>query len=218
MIELIDIPTEQTTAATDLILAVLALSFIFYLRQVRDYEARRKEIWSWVFELIALVGVLGTVIHGFKIPEGTRYVFWQAVYLALGLVVSLFVVGVIYDLKGYVASWMIIVVLTVGICFFVVTLLVPDSFLIFIVYEALALLFAISAYTWLAIKRKLVGSWLIAIGLSISIIAAIIQTTETVQITFIWKFDHNGLFHIVQLVGLLFIMVGLNFSFKRPLV
>ena len=87
-----------------------------------------------------------------------------------------------------------------------------------LVYEALVLLFAISAYTWLAIKRKLVGSWLIAIGLSISMIAAIIQTTETVQITFIWKFDHNGLFHIVQLVGLLFIMAGLNFSFKRPLV
>jgi hypothetical protein len=48
------------------------------------------------------------------------------------------------------------------------------------------------------------------VGLLISIAAAVIQGTGTVSFTLIWPFDHNGVFHLVQLPGLAAIAYGLT--------
>lgn len=220
MIEFIDIPTEQTTAITNVVLAILAMICIFQIHQTKDqrnHKSQKKNIWSWVFKLIALAGVLGAIVHGFMLSEEAKYILWQILYLILGLVVSLFVVGVIHDLKGYINSKIILAIIAAGTLFFI-TASILDNFLAFIVYEILAIVFSISVYIWLATSRRLVGSWLMVGGLFISMVAAIIQSIGAVQITFIWKFDQNGIFHIMQAIGLLFIMAGVKSSLRQPLV
>jgi hypothetical protein len=42
-----------------------------------------------------------------------------------------------------------------------------------------------------------------------SLVAAIIQTRQRITVKAIWAFDHNGLFHIVQAVGLLLLLCGI---------
>jgi uncharacterized membrane protein len=45
-IRLIDSPTERTTAATDALLALLALSSIFYLNYFRQNDPWKVSLWS----------------------------------------------------------------------------------------------------------------------------------------------------------------------------
>jgi len=43
-------------------------------------------------------------------------------------------------------------------------------------------------------------------------VAAAIQATQAASFTFIWPFDHNGVFHLVQMVALVVLCAGLQSS------
>jgi hypothetical protein len=74
----------------------------------------------------------------------------------------------------------------------------------------LALVIALSAYIWMAAAGVLQGAGWIAAGVLISMIAAGIQTARHLHVSFVWEFDHNGMFHVVQTLGLILICVGLS--------
>jgi hypothetical protein len=79
------------------------------------------------------------------------------------------------------------------------------------------MLFAFVVYTILAFRKKLKGAGLMAAGILVTIIAAAIQAIETIKVSAIWVFDHNGIFHIVQMIGLIFLLRGLQAEFSSRL-
>jgi TctA family transporter len=81
---------------------------------------------------------------------------------------------------------------------------------VFVVYEAIAMLFALVVYVVLAARETLRGAAMMAAGVLVSIVAAAVQATGAVRFTLIWDFDHNGAFHLIQMVGLLFLLIGLR--------
>jgi hypothetical protein len=209
--QFIHIPTEQTTAITDAVLTLVALGCLWYLRRIGPGDLWKTNLWSWTFGLLALAAALGTIAHGFKMSAQLYYFFWQPLYLSLGLTVALFVVAVIYDIWGRPAAQRALpVMLVIGLGFYGATLLIPGTFLIFIIYEAVAMLFALGAYGWLTIKGPLKGAGLMTVGVLITIVAAGVQAGETASVTVIWPFDHNGLYHLIQMVGLLMLLAGLR--------
>ncbi len=219
MIHIIDIPTEQTTAATDILMAVLA--FIVTLKVYRtgkSIDSRKTMIWVWAFGLLTFASATGAVAHGFQMSKLLNFILWQPLNLALGVAIGLFVAGVVYDYRNFsLPKALIPVLLVCAIAFFTITVIIPDSFIVFIIYEAIAMLFSLIAYTILASRNRLKGAWLMAAGIMVTIIAAAIQAVETIKVTFIWEFDHNGIFHIVQMVGLLFLLKGLQTEFRSRL-
>ncbi|NQV01941.1 MAG: hypothetical protein HQ542_04810, partial [Bacteroidia bacterium] len=135
--------------------------------------------------------------------------------LVLGLTVSMFVVGVINDAThGSLPKVVLPVMIVTGSGFFLITLLFPGTFLVFILYEAVAMLFSLVVYIILGFRNQIRGAWLMALGILITIIAAAIQATESISLTCIWDFDHNGLFHLVQIVGLVVLFTGLRFDLR----
>jgi hypothetical protein len=135
---------------------------------------------------------------------------WMPLNLALGLAVGLFVVGVVYDQWGLAtAQRMLPILIGVGVAFFLITVFVPGNFLVFILYEAVAMLFALAVYVLIAAQGQLPGAWWMAVGVGITILAAVIQALGKTRITVIWEFDHNGVFHLAQIVGVLVLTVGL---------
>ncbi len=209
--DFIDSPTEQTTAATDFFIALLALGCIVYLRRIGQRDRWKTNIWSWTFGLLALSGALGAVAHGFKMSSKINNLFWQPLNLTLGLTVASFVIAVVYDMWGRVAAKRILpLMIVVGLAFFGLTWLIPGTFFVFIIYEAIAMLFALSVYIWLAVKGRLKGAGLMATGVLIMMVAAGVQASKAVSLTFIWQFDYNGLFHLIQMVGILALLVGLR--------
>jgi hypothetical protein len=79
-------------------------------------------------------------------------------------------------------------------------------------FAGLALIFALSAYIYLAVRGEPAGAAFMAAGILISILAAGIQAKKSMSLTVIWQFDHNGIYHIVQIIGLILLLVGLRGS------
>ena len=98
----------------------------------------------------------------------------------------------------------------IGVGFFGITLVWPDSFLVFIVYAAVVMLFALGGYTWVAYRRHLEGAWLMVAGILVTVIAGGVQASNVLSFTFIWSFDHNGIYHLIQMVGIVLLVTGLR--------
>jgi len=142
--------------------------------------------------------------------EKQNRLLWHPLYLALGLSIALIVVGSVYDILGEAAAKRILPLMTtLGAGFFAVTVLWSDNFIIFIVYEAAALFFAFAGYVWAAKKRNS-GALQMGLGILITIIGAGVQAGESISLIFIWQFDHNGVFHLIQMVGVIFLVLGLR--------
>jgi hypothetical protein len=210
----LDAPTELTTAATDLLLAVVCLWCAAYLGRESPRTARLQP-WRLAFLLLAIAAVLGAFAHAFHVPDQFYRLIWAPIYLSLSLAVACFLLGVIYDaLPGQMRALRpVVIVLALG-CFATATAL-PKLFAVFLVWQGFAMLLAIAAYLYLWQSRRLAGSGWICIGLLISVAAALIQATRAVSFTLIWPFDHNGVFHLVQIPGLMAIAYGLTAPARR---
>ena len=97
-------PTEKTTAVTDILLALVAAGAICYLQEIESPEAWKINIWSWAFGFIALSSFFGAMAHGLELTESAHQLFWNLLNLGLGLAVSVFVIGVAYDVWGLDAA------------------------------------------------------------------------------------------------------------------
>jgi len=125
----------------------------------------------------------------------------------------MFVIGVAYDVWGptvarKILPWMV----GIALGFYIITRFFQGIFFVFIVFEAFALMFAGCAYGWLEFKGQLSGAWIMAVGILVSIVAAVIQATKISPIKVIFEFDHNGIFHMVQILGILCLVLGLRSS------
>ena len=208
-------PTELTTAATDAILALLALICIRWLGARRSADPGKVTLWILVLALLAVASVLGAVAHGFDLSSDTLYLLWQPLFLSLGLVVALFVVAATYDGLGpATARRLLIPALVVGACFYLVTLLFPGTFLVFVLYEALAMLVALALYIRLALQNGERWSWLMVLGIGLNIVAAAIQASGSVRLSLGVPLDHNGVFHLVQMVAIVVLVAGVGMSLR----
>lgn len=193
---------------------MLALGCALYLPQIGQNDSWKAALWAWAFGLLALAAGLGTIAHGIQMSKAVNWWFWHPLNLALGLVVALFVVGVIYDVWGLAAAQRSVpIMLIIGVAFFALTMFVPDIFLVFIVYEGIAMLFALGVYSWLALTGRLPGASWMAGGVLATIVAAAVQAGwngKENPLTLVWQFDQNGVYHLIQMVGVVLLLIGVR--------
>ncbi len=202
----------MTTAFTDLALAFLAVVFIALIYPRRNsFSVRAKPlVWILCLGCLALAGFLGFFAHGFEMSEQLKNVLWQPLYLSLGIAIAMFALAVLIDLqKKNPRPWVFPLFLGIAVLFYGIALLIPGSFLVSIAYEALAMLFAFVSYVYIAIRSGKSDAIWLAAGILLSIIAAVFQAVKSVSFTLIWTFDHNGIFHLVQMAGLVCLFKGI---------
>jgi len=163
---------------------------------------------------MAIASLLGGISHGFVTSEKINAMLWHPLNLPLALTNGLVIVGVTYDIKGSASLHIVLpIIVVVSVLFFALTIYFPEGFIVFIVYQLLAMLFALATYVTLAYRQQLPGAWLITAGILISIAGAVIQTQKTLHVQIIWQFNNNGLYHIVQMVGVIVWVIGLRKAF-----
>lgn len=203
------IPTELTTAGTDLLLALVAIGLYLWLKPLRRHDRFYLGLWQGVMALLALAALLGTVTHGLQLPEWLYLLLWQPLYLAMGVVVALLLLAAVTDGFGESAARRLRTpLLILPAVFYLITLQFNGAFLPFILYEALALLFALSVYLRLTFRQR-PGAGLLCAGVLVTLLAAALQASP-VGFTLIWPFDHNGVFHLVQMPGLVLFALGVR--------
>ena len=204
------LPVELTTAATDVVLVLVCLGVVLGLTRLRAHDPWKATLWSWVFILLAVASAIGAVVHGFELNQSVQAAMWSTLYLALKLTGALFLVGAVYDVGGRSAAqrsvpWAI----GVGFAFHVLTYDLNDAFLIFVVYEAVAMVGALVLYVRLATNDGLAGAGVIATGTSLTLLAGLVQISD-ISIRLVVPFDHNGVFHLVQVAALATLGHGLR--------
>jgi hypothetical protein len=215
-VELVAQSTERTTAATDALLALAAIVLLAWLRH-RAPPSFARAIWLSALAAMALASVLGAVAHGLVLSTAVRELLWQPLYLALGTTMALFVVGAVRDWRGDRAARRVLPgMLVVTLAFFGATRASGGSFLVFVPYEAGALGFALLVYAWLAVRRRRAGFAAMAAALAVSLTAGAVQAADLGTIRVLWDFDHNGVFHLVQLVGIVLLGTGLRRILRQP--
>jgi hypothetical protein len=202
--------TELTTAATDAALGLLCVALSSRLLQIRVEAAWKRALWVWVLALLALASFLGAAAHGLDLSSAVRALLWLPLYFSLGLTVALFLVGGVYDWRGEstaraVLPW----ALAVALSFFLLTQLLGGAFLIFVAHEGVAMLAALAIYLYLAASGRLAGAGIVTAGIGLSIVAAAVQAS-TLSVRFVVPFDHNGLFHLIQLIAIAALGSGLR--------
>jgi len=203
--------TERTTAATDVLLSLSATGGIVLLRSLATATAWKLHLWSATFALIAVAAVLGAVYHGLVLPERPRTVLWRILTACLSTAISLFAVGVVHDAFGVEAAGRILpVLLAAGLLIYAVSRMFAGLFMVFIVYQALALALALGVYAWLAAQGTTGGAGWMAAGVAASMLAAGAQAARNLHVTWVWEFDHNGIFHLIQAFGVILFCVGLS--------
>jgi hypothetical protein len=207
--DLVASATERTTAATDAVLAIAAAGSLWLLRRATPPSFGRG-VWQAALASTAVASVLGAVAHGLRLPAATRELLWQPLYLALGITMALFVVGAVRDWRSEAAARRVLApMLAVAVAFYVITRLTRGSFLAFVIYEAAALVFSLAVYLGLAGQSR-AGAALMAAALAVSLAAGAVQAADLGVVRLVWDFDHNGVFHLVQLVGLGLLVAGLR--------
>lgn len=203
---------ELTTAATDALLALECLILLVWLWRTPAGDGWRRGLWCAVLGLLALASCLGAIAHGLALSAAVLDALWTPLYLSLGVLVALFVVGAVADVWGNrFARRLVPGAIAVGAVFFGLTELWDGAFFVFVVYEAAALVSALVLYLWLAATGRLHGAAVIATAIVVNLAAAAVQASS-LSLWLVVPFDHNGLFHLVQMVGVALLAFGLHRS------
>jgi uncharacterized protein DUF6962 len=205
--------TERTTAATDLLLAVAAFAGAWRLGRPGP-AALASRIWAAALVAAGLASILGTVTHGFVMTEALRELLWQPLFLLLGVTVACFVAGAVADAYGPRPGRLVLAgMLLAALGFYLATRRSGGDFGVFVMFQAAGLLAAIAIYLHLAAQRR-PGAALVAGALAVSLVAGAIQANDTLAVRLVWEFDHNGVYHLVQLGGLALLVAGLGTSLQ----
>ena len=207
-------PTEITTSLTDAILAVESTAILLLLWRNAAGNRWKAGVWCWIFGLLAFASLLGAVVHGVAMPRMANDMLWKPLYLSLGIAVSLFLVGGLFDWQGRDAAkkvmpWAVLI----GTAFYAATELFSSAFIIFVVYEAVVMTAVMGIYIFLAVTGRLTGAGVIAAAIVLNLVAAGIQASD-MSISIGMDFDHNGVFHLVQMAATALLGTGLYMGMK----
>jgi hypothetical protein len=202
-------PTELTTALSDAALAGVCLVLLARLLRLPVREPFKVRIWTWVFGFLALASVLGAVTHGLQWTAFWKSVLWAPLYFSLGLVVALFLTAAVSDWKGVAAGRALLPwALGVALVFFIITRL-TDRFIVFVAYEGVVMLASLAIYVTLWLGHRHTWASIVAAGIVLNMSAAAVQASPF-RLVVIVPFDHNGLFHLVEIVAVVVTARGLR--------
>lgn len=208
--------TELVTATTNLPLAIICLAAVSLLSCRRHAHLLRAWLWIGMFGGLAIATGVGIVAHGLALDAAGKRLVWHPINAALGLTVACFVAGAALDRWGPAAAGRALgVMLLLSAGFFSYATFWSKSFLPFILYEAIAMMFCLGVYLSLAVQGRLAGACWMVMGVGITIFAAALQAMPRLKLQLGVTFDHNGIFHLVQLPGLLCLLTGVQKGLGR---
>ena len=206
---------EPMTLLTDYLLGALGAWLGLRLWRSAPASGDPRRTWAATFWAMALAAVLGGTSHGFEpyFGDGVDRALWNATLLAIGVASGLLLmVGYQAVSRGSALErwerpvrWVIaaeVAVYAWRVCF------VDNDFRTAVAQYGGAMVLVLAAHLVLAGRRR-AGAWWIVGGFVVSFLAAGIQQAELAPHP---SFNHNDLYHVVQMLGLWFLYLGARFA------
>ena len=195
---------EPTTSITDFILGLEAFILVAFIIQ-GGHAFPSLPYWTATIILLGIAAILGGFAHGLA-----RRGLFAAIYPCLVLLMVAFILAVLTDVGGIElaqrARWLVIVLVLAGI---LTAGRFPDPIQAAAVVEGLIMVPSLIAYGYLAYRHSLPGAGYIATAILATLIA-IVLLLRKVHLKFFYSFDPNGVYHLVQMVGVMLLYLGLT--------
>jgi len=196
---------EPTTAITDFIIFGLGAGFGFL--SLPDSTSLFQLLWAFAFFSVGMGGLLGGITHGIgpKISENAKRIIWQLTLIFVGLTgLLLGMSGVVYFVPKSITTWFIG---GAGVIFilYIFWIVEHDTFHAAVKFYLPLMLIALIGFGVMAFSYQYTGALLIVMGLIVSLAASAVQM---MKISFHQHFNHNDLFHVIQMVGMVLLYRG----------
>ena len=196
---------EPTTAITDYIIFILGIFFAWSTHSIQDSQFH--QLWGTAFFTIGLGGFLGGISHGFgpRLTELQHTVIWRSTLLfiaATGLLLSMAVAIFFVTGKGENALY-----ITSGVLFilYYIWMRPHDNFRYAVTFYLPLLGGSFIGFLIAFFYFGITGALSISIGLLVCLAASWIQV---MKISLHEKFNHNDLFHVIQMFGMFLLYRG----------
>lgn len=197
--------TEPTTMLTDYALAALGgwLGWRL-LRGGREAGELSRQLCGVSFVAMAVAALAGGTVHGFAelCDSLTAAMLWRLTTFAIGTAgAALLAAAVIARLVG-AARIALLALVVAKLTVYIAWMSVHDAFR-FVVYDYAPSMLAVALL--LTLPRPLPGAGWMAAGVAVSFGAAAVQVSG---FTLHRHFNHNDLYHVIQMVGLYLLYRG----------
>ena len=196
---------EPTTAITDFIIFFTRCYYAWVIVYIP--ESIFHTFWAISFITLAVSALLGGISHGFgpMLSKIAKMIIWRLTLLFIGLTSM----GLLFSVLMIITNGEI----NIGILLFFVILFIyynykifkNDSFLIAIKFYLPFIIISLACFLYVFIYRGYTGALFISVGLLVTIFASLIQSSKIILHK---HFNHNDLFHIVQMIGMYLMFEG----------
>lgn len=200
--------TEPMTMMTDYVMG--ALAFVLAMRIVGDAAAGRQlsgRLWAAALVMTAVAAFLGGTYHGFIqwMPGASGRAIWKATLLATGIGSACLLAAAVTAATAGALQRALLAVVVVKLLVYVWTIATQDQFALVIVDYGTALL-AVALAAWFIRPSGLTpAAWWITGGVAVAAVAGAIQWARLAPHV---HFNHNDLFHVVQMASLYLLYRG----------
>jgi hypothetical protein len=198
--------SEPTTLLTDY--ALSAVSAVLGWRLYHDAgEERARRCWALAFGAAAVAAFLGGTHHGFAavMSEALYAVSWKATVFAIGVFSFGMMAGsTIATMRGPARTGLLLAA-GAQLAVYTAWMLAHDEYRYVVLDTAIAMSALTLLHGWSAVSRRDEASYWALAGISASAAAAAVQYY---RITPHEHFNHNDLYHLIQLAGMVLFFRG----------
>jgi hypothetical protein len=193
--------TEPATMITDFVIAAMCVGFAIVTERSTESFATARGLWGLSFAFAGIAAMIGGVVHGFVLylTADSKQRLWKATQRTLGLTaLAILVAAVVAFVDGELQRWLVGLAVAKFVWYATVVRKRDDYAIVVLDYGVSMLaLVALATIGWVRTSSP-ASPWLIA-GVAISGAAAVVQLKKIAPHR---RFNHNDLYHAVQVIAL----------------
>jgi hypothetical protein len=200
--------TEPATLLTDYGLGILCALFGRRLWKAGQVSTNTSvSCWAVGMSALAVASFAGGTVHGFSLVLGEIVLqgLWKGTAFAIGLASCCFLAGTMIALAPQPLRWWLVGLPILQLASYAVWMVTHDEFR-YVIYNygmTLAVVLLVQIYQGVVRNAPSAG-WIVA-GILVSFLAALVQQSGLALHP---SFNHNDLYHVVQMVGMVLLYRG----------
>ena len=196
---------EPTTAITDFIIFFMGCYFSWVMMHISGSMFHK--IWAISFITLSLSALLGGISHGFgpMLSKIAKMIIWRLTLLFIGLTALVLLFSVLMIITNGEINIRILPLFVILFGYYNYKVYKNDSFSVAVKFYLPCIIISLACFLYVFIHKGYVGALFISVGILVTIFASLIQLSKIVLHE---HFNHNDLFHIVQMIGMYLMFEG----------